>query len=92
MIEQYDNLSCHIFTKDEIDFLCDCYHSGSHSLIGVTTLHGEHRLTVTGITERYKISVKQVRKWLRDYKKNMKLIDKTANILLYGKAPSMLCE
>ena len=90
MIAQYDNLSCHLFTEDEIDFLCECYHSGSHSLIGVTKLQGERRLTVNGITERYKISVEQVRKWLRDYKTKMKLIDETANII-YGKAPNMPC-
>ena len=88
---QYNNLSCHIFTQDEIDFLCDCYHSGSHSLIGVTNLHGQSRLTVTGITDRYKISVKQVRKWLRDYKKKMKLNDETANEL-FVEAPSKPCE
>jgi len=37
----------------KIDFLCDCYHSGIYSLIGVTNIHGERRLTITGIRDRY---------------------------------------
>ena len=71
---QYNNLSYHMFTKDEIDFLCECYHSGSHSLIGVNNLHGQSRLTIAGITDRYKISVDKLRRWFIAYKRKITLI------------------
>ena len=44
-------------------------------MIGVTNIHGQNRLTIAGLTDRYKIRVEQVKKWLGDYKKKMKLID-----------------
>ena len=44
MFEQFNNLSKHVFKHEEIDFLCDCYHSGIYSLIGGIKLHGERSL------------------------------------------------
>lgn len=76
IIEHFNNLSNHEFKQNEIDFLCDCYHSGSYSLIGVTNLHGERRLTIPGISSRYRIDFEVVKKWLVTYKRKMRLLKK----------------
>lgn len=73
-IEQFNNLSNYIFKQDEIDFLCDCYHSGKHSLIGATNRHGERRLTIPGICRRYRIDFEVVKRWLVTYKRKMRLL------------------
>jgi len=83
MIAQYNNLSYHIFKQTEIDFLCDCYHSGIYSLIGVTNVHGERRLTITGIRDRYRIDVEVIRKWLVTYKRKLKLLKES---IIFGDA------
>ena len=56
MFEHFNNLSKHVFKHEEIDFLCDCYHSGIYSLIGGINLHGERRLTISGVCDRYRLT------------------------------------
>ena len=70
-MEQYKNLSRYHFSKEEIEFLSDCYFSGKHSLIGVT---GDDRLTIKGICERYHLSQLLVESWLDKYKAKMTLV------------------
>jgi hypothetical protein len=53
MFEHFNNLSKHMFEHEEIDFLCDCYHSDIYSLIGGINLHGERHLTIPGVCGRY---------------------------------------
>ena len=77
MFEKFNNLSKHVFKHEEIDFLCDCYHSGIYSLIGGTNPHGERRLTIPGICGRYRINSDVLKKWLLTYKRKMRLIIKT---------------
>jgi len=70
-MDQYKNLSRYNFSKDEIEFLCDCYFSGKHSLIGVTNVNG---LTIQAISDRYKIDKDLVESWMWDYKEQRMLI------------------
>ncbi len=62
MFEHFNNLSKHVFKHEEIDFLCDCYHSGIYSLIGEMNLHGERRLTIPGVCGRYWINSEVLKK------------------------------
>jgi len=58
-----------------ISSVTDCYHSGIYSLIGDTNIHGERRLTITGIRDRYRLDVEVIRKWLVTYKKKLRLLN-----------------
>lgn len=70
-MEQYKNLSRYDFSKEEIDFLADCYFSGKHSLIGVTNAHG---LTIQAISDRYQINKDVVESWMWSSKEQRMLI------------------
>ena len=74
VIEKFKNLSTHEFIQEEIEFLCDCYHSGNYSIIGVTNIHGERRLTITGIRDRYQLDVDIIKRWITIYKKKLRLL------------------
>ena len=78
VIDKFNNLSNHEFEQEEIDFLCDCYHSGIYSIIGVTNIHGERRLTITGIRDRYQLDVDVIKKWLDTYKRKLRLLKEMA--------------
>jgi len=78
MMGQYDNLSHYIFSEDEIEFLCDCYYSGKHSLIEVAV--GD-RLTIRVICERYRIPHTLVTSWLDKNKNKMTLIKEMVAII-----------
>ena len=68
---QYKNLSRYEFSKEEIEFLSDCYFSGKHSLIGVTNADG---LTIQAISDRYQISKDLVESWMWSSKEQRILI------------------
>lgn len=70
-MEQYKNLSRYEFSKEEIEFLSDCYFSGKHSLIGVTNADG---LTIQAISDRYQISKDLVESWMWSSKEQRMLI------------------
>jgi hypothetical protein len=77
-IEKFKNLSHHDFKQEEIDFVCDCYHSGIYSIIGVTNIHGERRLTITGIRDRYQLDAEVIRRWIVTYKRKLRLLKEMA--------------
>ena len=77
-ISHFKNLSHHQFKQEEIDFVCDCYHSGIYSMIGVTNVHGERRLTITGIRDRYQLDAEVIRRWIVTYKRKLRLLKEMA--------------
>ena len=79
--DSYQNLSHYKFNEEEVDFLCECYHSGINSVIGTTSFYGKPRLTITGVQERYQISADTMKQWLLDYRKKIESIERErANI------------
>ena len=74
MMGQYNNLSYHVFTEEEIEFLCECHYMGKYSLIGGSNSLGENILTARGISERYKIDYQLVQNWLNNYRMKMTTI------------------
>lgn len=79
----YRNLSYHDFKANEVEFLCECYYSGEHSLIGTTatSANGLRRLTTAGIADRYGLNIRMVHKWLRAFERKARLIEEMMEII-----------